>query len=81
MDQCRDAPFGTFFAHLATIRADFFIQPQAEDSPNTKTSVATTGFILTPLNYFDSDISMDMNLAMEPGGVPFTRPSDSRLAP
>ncbi|KAH8827357.1 copper amine oxidase [Flagelloscypha sp. PMI_526] len=33
--------------------------PQAEDSPNTKTNVATSSFLLTPLNYFDSDISMD----------------------
>ena len=64
MDQCRDAPFGSCLAHLATIRPDLFIQPQAEDSPNTKTNVATTGFILTPLNYFDSDISMDMSNAI-----------------
>ncbi|TFK18079.1 amine oxidase catalytic domain-containing protein [Coprinopsis marcescibilis] len=33
--------------------------PQAEDSPNTKTNIATTSFLLTPLNYFDSDPSME----------------------
>ncbi|KAF6751012.1 amine oxidase catalytic domain-containing protein [Ephemerocybe angulata] len=33
--------------------------PGAEDSPNTKTNVATSSFLLTPLNYFDSDPSMD----------------------
>ncbi|KAE9394115.1 amine oxidase catalytic domain-containing protein [Gymnopus androsaceus JB14] len=33
--------------------------PQAEDSPNTKTTVAMSSFLLTPLNYFDSDISLN----------------------
>ncbi|ESK96748.1 copper amine oxidase [Moniliophthora roreri MCA 2997] len=33
--------------------------PSAEDSPNTKTNVATSSFVLTPLNYFDYDVSMD----------------------
>jgi len=33
--------------------------PHAEDSPNTKTTVALSSFLLTPLNYFDSDISLD----------------------
>ncbi|KAI0916381.1 hypothetical protein AcV5_003338 [Taiwanofungus camphoratus] len=33
--------------------------PQAEDAPNTRTNVATSSFLLTPLNYFDEDISMD----------------------
>ncbi|KAF8999357.1 copper amine oxidase [Cyathus striatus] len=33
--------------------------PHAEDSPNTKTNIATSSFLLTPLNYFDSDISME----------------------
>jgi primary-amine oxidase len=47
--------------------------PQAEDSPNTKTNVATSSFLLTPLNYFDSDPSMDslnsvlLNTPTEPG--------------
>ncbi|KAK7031010.1 hypothetical protein VNI00_013800 [Paramarasmius palmivorus] len=31
--------------------------PTAEDSPNTKTNIAA--FILTPLNYFDYDVSME----------------------
>ena len=34
-------------------------QPQAEDAPNTRTNLATSSFFLTPLNYFDTDISMD----------------------
>jgi primary-amine oxidase len=33
--------------------------PQAEDSPNTRTNTAASSFFLTPLNYFDSDVSMD----------------------
>ncbi|KAI0696783.1 amine oxidase catalytic domain-containing protein [Cytidiella melzeri] len=33
--------------------------PQAEDAPNTRTNVAASSFMLTPLNYFDSDISID----------------------
>ncbi|KAI0659027.1 amine oxidase catalytic domain-containing protein [Cubamyces menziesii] len=33
--------------------------PQAEDSPNTRTNLAASSFFLTPLNYFDADISMD----------------------
>ncbi|KIY43143.1 amine oxidase catalytic domain-containing protein [Fistulina hepatica ATCC 64428] len=38
--------------------------PQAEDSPNTKTNVATTSFLLLPLNYFDYDISMESKNAI-----------------
>ncbi|KAF4619282.1 hypothetical protein D9613_004722 [Agrocybe pediades] len=38
--------------------------PQAEDSPNTKTNVATSSFILTPLNYFDYDVSMELKNAI-----------------
>lgn len=38
--------------------------PQAEDSPNTRTNVAASSFLLTPLNYFDSDISMDSTNAI-----------------
>ncbi|KAI5825435.1 amine oxidase catalytic domain-containing protein [Schizophyllum commune Tattone D] len=49
---------------VAWINVGMHHLPQAEDSPNTKTNVATTGFILTPLNYFDSDISMDMSNAI-----------------
>ncbi|KAF9035879.1 amine oxidase catalytic domain-containing protein [Panaeolus papilionaceus] len=33
--------------------------PQAEDSPMTKTNIATSSFVLTPLNFFDSDISTE----------------------
>ncbi|KAJ3861776.1 amine oxidase catalytic domain-containing protein [Lentinula novae-zelandiae] len=38
--------------------------PQAEDSPNTKTTVAMSSFLLTPLNYFDSDISLESTNAI-----------------
>ncbi|KAH9482139.1 Amiloride-sensitive amine oxidase [copper-containing] [Psilocybe cubensis] len=38
--------------------------PQAEDSPNTKTNLATSSFLLTPLNYFDADVSMEMKNAI-----------------
>ncbi|KAI3611759.1 copper amine oxidase [Moniliophthora roreri] len=38
--------------------------PQAEDSPNTKTNVATSSFVLTPLNYFDYDVSMESSNAI-----------------
>ncbi|KAF6751013.1 amine oxidase catalytic domain-containing protein [Ephemerocybe angulata] len=33
--------------------------PGSEDSPNTKTNTASSSFMLTPLNYFDSDPSME----------------------
>ena len=33
--------------------------PQAEDAPNTRTNLAASSFFLTPLNYFDFDVSMD----------------------
>ncbi|KAG2012930.1 copper amine oxidase [Coprinopsis cinerea AmutBmut pab1-1] len=33
--------------------------PHAEDSPNTKTNVASSSFMLTPMNYFDFDVSME----------------------
>lgn len=38
--------------------------PQAEDSPTTKTNIAQSSFILTPLNYFDADISLEMRNAV-----------------
>ncbi|KAF9477828.1 amine oxidase catalytic domain-containing protein [Pholiota conissans] len=38
--------------------------PQAEDSPHTKTNIATSSFVLTPLNYFDYDISMELKNAI-----------------
>jgi len=38
--------------------------PHAEDSPNTKTTIAMSSFLLTPLNYFDSDISLDSRNAI-----------------
>ncbi|KAI0342901.1 amine oxidase catalytic domain-containing protein [Trametopsis cervina] len=51
--------------------------PQAEDAPNTRTNTATSSFFLTPLNYFDSDVSIDSLNAIllsdpsKPGG-PYT---------
>ncbi|KIY73996.1 amine oxidase catalytic domain-containing protein [Cylindrobasidium torrendii FP15055 ss-10] len=44
---------------VAWINVGMHHLPQAEDSPNTKTNVATSSFILTPLNFFDSDPSME----------------------
>jgi len=38
--------------------------PQAEDVPNTRTVTAASSFFLTPLNYFDSDISMESTNAI-----------------
>ncbi|KDR84410.1 hypothetical protein GALMADRAFT_220168 [Galerina marginata CBS 339.88] len=38
--------------------------PQAEDSPNTKANIATSSFTLTPLNYFDHDVSMELKNAV-----------------
>ncbi|KAI0077065.1 amine oxidase catalytic domain-containing protein [Panus rudis PR-1116 ss-1] len=38
--------------------------PQAEDSPNTRTNIATSSFFLTPLNYFDADVSMESTNAI-----------------
>ncbi|KAF8967481.1 copper amine oxidase [Flammula alnicola] len=51
--------------------------PQAEDSPNTKTNIATSSFVLTPLNYFDYDVSMESRNAIllhapENPGDPYT---------
>ncbi|EIN14536.1 amine oxidase catalytic domain-containing protein [Punctularia strigosozonata HHB-11173 SS5] len=38
--------------------------PQAEDSPNTRTNTATSSFFLTPLNYFDWDVSVESSNAI-----------------
>ncbi|KZS99972.1 amine oxidase catalytic domain-containing protein [Laetiporus sulphureus 93-53] len=38
--------------------------PQAEDSPNTRTNLAASSFFLTPLNYFDADVSMESKNAI-----------------
>ncbi|KAK0499484.1 copper amine oxidase [Armillaria luteobubalina] len=38
--------------------------PVSEDSPNTKTNVAASSFLLTPWNYFDSDPSMELSNAI-----------------
>ncbi|KZO98363.1 amine oxidase catalytic domain-containing protein [Calocera viscosa TUFC12733] len=48
--------------------------PQAEDVPNTRTITATSSFFLTPLNFFDFDVSIDstnavlVNIPTEAGG-------------
>ncbi|KAF9806666.1 hypothetical protein IEO21_08603 [Rhodonia placenta] len=44
---------------VAWINVGMHHLPQAEDAPNTRTNLATSSFFLTPLNYFDEDISMD----------------------
>lgn len=48
--------------------------PHAEDAPNTKTNVAASSFMLSPLNYFDEDPSMDalnaVVLEAPPSGAP-----------
>ncbi|KAL0564606.1 hypothetical protein V5O48_017438, partial [Marasmius crinis-equi] len=33
--------------------------PTAEDVPNTKTNIATSSFMLSPMNYFDYDVSIE----------------------
>ncbi|KAI0646161.1 amine oxidase catalytic domain-containing protein [Trametes meyenii] len=38
--------------------------PQAEDSPNTRTNLAASSFFLTPLNYFDADVSTESTNAV-----------------
>ncbi|KAG8218933.1 amine oxidase catalytic domain-containing protein [Butyriboletus roseoflavus] len=39
-------------------------EPQSEDAPNTRTNTATSSFFLTPLNYFDHDVSIDSTNAI-----------------
>ncbi|KAF9035083.1 amine oxidase catalytic domain-containing protein [Hymenopellis radicata] len=62
---------------VAWINVGMHHLPQAEDSPNTKTNLATSSFILTPLNYFDYDVSMEssnaivLNIPKDPS-QPFT---------
>lgn len=62
MDQRRNAshrkliPNCTLFARA---HATGYAQPQAEDAPNTRTNTAASSFFLTPLNYFDADVSLD----------------------
>ncbi|KZT20392.1 amine oxidase catalytic domain-containing protein [Neolentinus lepideus HHB14362 ss-1] len=51
--------------------------PQAEDIPNTRTNLAASSFFLTPLNYFDTDVSLEsinaiVLTAPEKTGDPFT---------
>ncbi|KDQ64574.1 hypothetical protein JAAARDRAFT_28216 [Jaapia argillacea MUCL 33604] len=51
--------------------------PQAEDVPNTRTNMAASSFFLTPLNYFDTDVSLEsinailLRAPVTPG-APFT---------
>ncbi|KZS98930.1 amine oxidase catalytic domain-containing protein [Sistotremastrum niveocremeum HHB9708] len=44
---------------VAWINVGMHHLPQAEDAPNTRTNLAASSFYLTPLNYFDSDVSME----------------------
>ncbi|KAF8426834.1 copper amine oxidase [Boletus edulis BED1] len=38
--------------------------PESEDAPNTQTNTATSSFFITPLNYFDYDVSIDSTNAI-----------------
>ncbi|KAG9317752.1 copper amine oxidase [Chiua virens] len=38
--------------------------PQSEDAPSTRTNTATSTFFLTPLNFFDHDVSIDSTNAI-----------------
>ncbi|KAH9918725.1 copper amine oxidase [Epithele typhae] len=38
--------------------------PQAEDAPNTRTNLAASSFFVTPLNYFDYDVSIESTNAI-----------------
>ncbi|KAF9535149.1 copper amine oxidase [Crepidotus variabilis] len=49
---------------LAWINLGMHHLPVAEDSPMTKTNLATSSFVLSPINYFDYDISMDLKNAI-----------------
>ncbi|EIW55896.1 amine oxidase catalytic domain-containing protein [Trametes versicolor FP-101664 SS1] len=44
---------------VAWINVGMHHLPQAEDAPNTRTNLAASSFFLTPLNYFDADVSME----------------------
>ncbi|OJA18091.1 hypothetical protein AZE42_04164 [Rhizopogon vesiculosus] len=51
--------------------------PQSEDAPNTRTNTAASSFFLTPVNYFDYDVSIESTNAVllknpEKPGDPFT---------
>ncbi|KAH7926787.1 amine oxidase catalytic domain-containing protein [Leucogyrophana mollusca] len=51
--------------------------PQAEDAPNTRTNTAASSFFLTPVNYFDYDVSIESTNAIllqspEKPGDPFS---------
>lgn len=91
MGECRDASSGSLISLIPPLN-DLFNpeQSQSEDSPNTRTNVATSrydllyiyqsgvyahelyidsehlsnSFFLTPLNYFDSDVSMESTNAI-----------------
>ncbi|OSD07848.1 amine oxidase catalytic domain-containing protein [Trametes coccinea BRFM310] len=62
---------------VAWINVGMHHLPQAEDSPNTRTNLAASSFFLTPLNYFDEDVSMEsinsiLLSAPEKPGQPWT---------
>jgi primary-amine oxidase len=53
-----------FAPHRMPITHHFWPQPQAEDSPNTRTNLAASSFFLTPVNYFDADVSLESSNAV-----------------
>ncbi|KIJ20486.1 hypothetical protein PAXINDRAFT_7722 [Paxillus involutus ATCC 200175] len=62
---------------VAWINVGMHHLPQSEDAPNTRTNIAVSSFLLTPLNYFDHDVSIESTNAIllhtpEKPGDPFT---------
>ncbi|KIJ69836.1 hypothetical protein HYDPIDRAFT_104468 [Hydnomerulius pinastri MD-312] len=62
---------------VAWINVGMHHLPQSEDAPNTRTNTAASSFFLTPLNYFDHDVSIESTNAIllqtpEKPGDPFT---------
>ncbi|KAF8805988.1 amine oxidase catalytic domain-containing protein [Phlegmacium glaucopus] len=49
---------------VAWINVGMHHVPSAEDSPNTKTTIATSSFMLTPVNYFDYDVTLESRNAI-----------------
>ncbi|KAF9234360.1 copper amine oxidase [Melanogaster broomeanus] len=49
---------------VAWINVGMHHLPQSEDAPNTRTNTAASSFFLTPLNYFDHDVSIESTNAI-----------------
>ncbi|KAH7912931.1 copper amine oxidase, partial [Hygrophoropsis aurantiaca] len=62
---------------VAWINVGMHHLPQAEDAPSTRTNTAASSFFLTPVNYFDHDVSIESTNAIllkspEKPGDPYT---------